>query len=234
MNIFSKVTNHYSEKKQNEEKESTPPKPSITEKDMEKMSMVEFKSQSYASYYNTAMEKDKSILTLSVAGIGFLVTLLKLEDSIAVYQLFLFAIAAISFLVSIYSVITLFGENGDFIIDLINDRDVTLKQHKLRILDRNAIYAFYLAIVMSLALGISTSSSLVNIGDKEVTKENDELVDKIQKGELEPALDSFQGAVDFKKSFASADGLKPNTNQQPSNQSNQGAADLKPKLSKDE
>jgi hypothetical protein len=148
----------------------------------------------------------------------------------------LFAIAAISFLVSIYSVITLFGKNGDFIIDLINDRDITLKQHKLRILDRNAIYAFYLAIVMSLALGISTSSSLVKIGDKEMTKENDKIVKKIQKGELEPAFESFQGAVDFKKSFASADGLKPNanTNQQPSNQNNQGAADLKPKLSKDE
>ena len=31
---------------------------------------VEYNSQSYASFYNTKLEKDKSILTLSVAGLG--------------------------------------------------------------------------------------------------------------------------------------------------------------------
>lgn len=240
MNIFSKVTNNYNTEKESENKESIAPKNSITERDAEKMSMVEFKSQSYASYYNTSMEKDKSILTLSVAGIGFLVTLLKLEDTIETYQFVLFSIAAISFLVSIYSVVTLFGKNGDFIIDLVNDRDITLKQHKLKTLDRNAIYSFYLAIVMSLALGISTSISLVKTGDKEVTKENDtrieKLIEKIKNGDGEPSFESFQGAADLKKSFASAEGLKPSptTSQQPSNQNEQGAADLKPKLSKDE
>ncbi|EJL6332770.1 hypothetical protein NMR63_003370 [Vibrio cholerae] len=46
----------------------------LSEKEVEQLSGIEFQSQSYASFYNTTLEKDKSILTLSVAGIGFLLT----------------------------------------------------------------------------------------------------------------------------------------------------------------
>ncbi|TOF73932.1 hypothetical protein, partial [Vibrio parahaemolyticus] len=54
----------------------------LPEKQVQQLENIEFKSQSYASFYNTTLEKDKSILTLSVAGIGFLLTLLQLVKNI--------------------------------------------------------------------------------------------------------------------------------------------------------
>ena len=79
MNIFCKVINPGAENSESIKSNETPN--SISKSDLNKLYAVEFQSQSYASFYNTTMEKDKSILTLSVAGIGFLVTLLQLVES---------------------------------------------------------------------------------------------------------------------------------------------------------
>lgn len=86
--------------------------------ELERLYAVEFRSQSYASYYNTIMEKDKSILTLSVAGIGFLITILQITESISRYQFAFFAIAAFFYLISIFCMITIFSKNGDLIINM--------------------------------------------------------------------------------------------------------------------
>ncbi len=190
------------------EKEATT---GLSKKEENQLTRIEFKSQSYASFYNTTMEKDKSILTLSVAGIGFLITLLKLTETIQFYDMAFFSVAALAFLVAIYCVITIFGKNASFIIDLTNNVDVQIKQYQLDLLDKWLIRSFYLGIVMSLMLGISTSTSLFLSKDTEMTKEQS----KPQTQELQPMLESCSQAVDLIKSFSGAAALQAQAEQQP-------------------
>lgn len=65
-------------------------KKGLSDKEVEQLSAIEFQSQSYSSFYNTTMEKDKSILTLSVAGMGFLLTLLQLAKNISYFEFIFF------------------------------------------------------------------------------------------------------------------------------------------------
>ncbi|MCG9540851.1 hypothetical protein L1D25_16785 [Vibrio parahaemolyticus] len=141
----------------------------LPEKQVQQLENIEFKSQSYASFYNTTLEKDKSILTLSVAGIGFLLTLLQLVKNINYFEFACFFVAVVSYLVAIYCVITIFERNSTFIIDLVNGRDVSIKQYQLGILDKVAIRSFFLAIVMTVLLGALTSQSIFTIGENAVS-----------------------------------------------------------------
>lgn len=164
MNIFCKITNtSLSESGLTEPPKNNDTKPNISDEDIKRLSYIEFQSQSYASFYSTTMEKDKSILTLSVAGIGFLVTVLNISKAINYIHYTLFVVAAALFLVSIYCVLTIFEKNADFIIDLTQKRDVTLKEYKLKRLDLWAIRSFYLAILLSTLLGISTTIALIKL-----------------------------------------------------------------------
>ncbi|HAS6102441.1 TPA: hypothetical protein I7117_23685 [Vibrio vulnificus] len=193
----------------------------LSNKEVEQLSGIEFQSQSYASFYNTTLEKDKSILTLSVAGIGFLLTLLQFTKSISYYELCFFLIAAVSYLVAIYCVISIFGKNSTFIIELVNKRDVSVKQYQLDILDKTAIRSFYLAIVMTVLLGASTSQSMFIIGETNVSD------NKPQTQEL--ATNSCSQASDLHKSFQGAGALQGSTQQQTSAQSQgTGAAAMMP------
>ncbi|MUK39796.1 hypothetical protein GNP82_19885 [Aliivibrio fischeri] len=203
----------------------TEQKEGLSSKEVEQLSGIEFQSQSYASFYNTTMEKDKSILTLSVAGIGFLVTLLKLTDKISYYELMFFILASLSFLISIYCIITIFGNNSDFIIDLVHKRDVTLKQYKLDTLDKMAIRSFYLGIIMSLLLGASTSITLVSKGDNTMTNNKQTEIKR------DLAINSCNRATDLHESFQGAASLQGTSSNQTQTQSQSqvtGAAAMMP------
>ena len=211
-------------------------KDSISDQDLQRLYAVEFKSQSYSSFYTTTMEKDKSILALSVAGTGFLVTLLKLTDKLAIYDMVFFTLAALGFLLAIYFIVSLFGKNADFIVDLVQEKDVTLKQHQLKQLDSWAIRAFYLGIVMSLLLGISTSSTLFIKEDSNMSKEP--TIEELINSGAKPANESYQQATDLTKSFQGAAGMQPqaNSTQQvtPASSGSSGASAMMPKTSSDE
>ncbi len=193
----------------------------LSKKEVNQLSRIEFNSQSYASFYNTTMEKDKSILTLSVAGIGFLITLLKLTSVIQVYDMAFFSVATLSFLVAIYCVITIFGKNASFIIELTNGKDVQVKQYQLDQLDKWLIRSFYLGILMSLALGISTSSSLFLSKEHQMTKENSK--PEVILTEQQVALDSYCEAVDIIKSFSGAAAIQAGSSSAQQSNSSSGS-----------
>lgn len=196
----------------------------LSDKEVEQLSSVEFQSQSYASFYNTTLEKDKSILTLSVAGTGFLLTLLQLTKSISYYELSFFLVAATSYLIAIYCVLSIFGKNSTFIIELVNKRDVSVKQYQLDILDKTAIRSFYLAILMTILLGASTSQGMFTIGETSMS-DNKQLNQEL-------ATNSCSRASDLHKSFQGASGLQGTTSQQSSAQSQTtGAAAMMPSSS---
>ncbi|MGE6454364.1 hypothetical protein ACQKC5_18460 [Shewanella baltica] len=196
----------------------------LSDKEEEQLSGIEFKSQCYASFYNTTLEKDKSILTLSVAGIGFLLTLLQFTKSISYYGLGFFLIAAGSYLVVIYCVISIFGRNSTFIIELVNKRDTSIKQYQLNILDKIAIRSFYLAIVMTVLLGASTSQSMFTIGEATMSDNKQQT--------LKLATNSCLQATELHKSFQGASALQGTTQQQTSAPSQvTGAAAMMPSSS---
>lgn len=135
------------------------------QRELQRLCLVEYKSQSYASFYNTTMEKDKSILTLSVAGIGFLITVIQLFKTINYLQLTLVAISAFFYLVSIICIIRIFSKNAPYIVGIVNDDDVSSLGHKLKTLDSTAIKSFFIGIILSIILGGTTITSKLEARD---------------------------------------------------------------------
>ena len=142
-----------------------------------------------------------------------------------------FFVAAASYLCAIFFIITLFSKNGSYIIDLVNDRDTTLKNHKLMQLDKLAICFFYLAIVMSLLMAISTSSALFLERNKEMTSENKKTTQELVLGG-----NSYAQASELRKSYQGATAMQPDlgastqTESQAAQAQQTGAAAMKPDI----
>lgn len=125
---------------------------------------VEYHSQGYAAFFGTRMEKDKSILTLSVVGIGYLATFSKIGDEpLSGVELYLFFLAAASFLTAIIVVIQVFQTNGDFIKSLLSPRPEIQQlaeplNKKLKRSDKIVVFSFILGIITTILMGYIASN----------------------------------------------------------------------------
>lgn len=209
--------------------------------ELERLYAVEFRSQSYASYFNTIMEKDKSILTLSVAGIGFLITILQITESISRYQFAFFVIAAFFYLISIFCMITIFSKNGDFIINMTTDKSTEVIQYKLKILDKIAIISFGIAIILSIIFGASSSFNKMEIENMSEDKSNKQVSGQKFSATAHDSFErvgklneSFQAAAELGKSLAGAATMSPSssttTTAQAGSSTPTGAQAMKPKV----
>jgi len=183
--------------------------------ELEKSKYVEFYSQSYASFYNTTMEKDKSILAVSAGGIGFLITLINFSQEIRIFEYILFLFASILFIIAIFIIIQKKKKNADYIIALTTEsEDCDKKDCKLKILDKIATCAFVLGIVFSLVLGITLSYQNIK----------KEVITVSEKKDTSPAMErldeSAAGASIIKKSFNKAAQMKPKIDTQSSGDAN--------------
>ncbi|HDT5889082.1 hypothetical protein [Aeromonas dhakensis] len=139
---------------------------------------IEYYSQAYASFYNTTLEKDKSILTLSVAGLGFLITFANLNVKLGCVTYAAFILAALAYLYSIYNIITILGENAKYIIEITTDSGKEVEvETQLKKYDKRAINSFYIGIILSLVLGIVTSFQSQLKKENVVAEEKKENVD---------------------------------------------------------
>lgn len=165
---------------------------------------IEFNSQSYASFYNTKLEKDKSILTLSVAGLGFLVTFTNFAEKLSVFSYVAFVAAAIAYLLCIYHVVTIFEMNASYIIEITTDSgkddeiEVQLKKY-----DKIVNYTFYIGIVLSFVLGMSTSVQSQLKGQEMPDNNKDNEKAEVHIG------DSFSGLSQINESFSGLSAMKP-------------------------
>ncbi|ATC97552.1 hypothetical protein [Pseudoalteromonas spongiae] len=126
-------------------------------------------------------------------------------------------------------------------MDLAQEKDVAVKQHVLTQLDTWAIRTFYLAIIMSVCLGVSTSSTLFLKGGKKMTKEANR--SKTIEKQATRANESFNQAVDltrsyqqatsFQDSFQGAVSLQAKTSAQTTQNNNSGAAAMMPNTNSD-
>lgn len=120
---------------------------------------IEFKSQAYAAFYASAMERDKSLLTISVAGIGFIAAIL--AKDVPVWGFFVAAISAICFLTCIALLLAVFKLNGSYLLSITKDQ-YSLTEHlsnNLTTIDKSATVIFYIGILLATFLGLSQAAT---------------------------------------------------------------------------
>jgi hypothetical protein len=129
---------------------------------------VEFYSQGVAAWFGTALEHDKSLLTLSVAGIGVLISMMQTAAN-SVLALLLYAGAIFAFMICLVSILMIFKMNKKHIIDVFNRQ--TSYDPFLDMWDSAASCSFFIAMLLSAALGIS--SAIITFNDKGNRMPND-------------------------------------------------------------
>ncbi len=129
---------------------------------------VEFHSQNLAAWFNTALERDKSLLTLSVAGIGVLVSMTQIAvDSVG--SLLLYAGALLAFMVCLFSVLIIFQQNKTHIQAVLNGQNAD--DPLLGFLDSIAIFSFLMAMLLCVMLGICLAVTAYSDKESKMTKE---------------------------------------------------------------
>lgn len=104
---------------------------------------IEYFSQSYAAFVNTRLEKDKSLLTLSVAGLGFIVSKLPSAQSSTPLQYILFTFCAFSFLTCILYILKIFDQNAEYLQSIISKKPPWHNESLKTQLDKSDKYSTY-------------------------------------------------------------------------------------------
>lgn len=161
---------------------------------------VEFYSAGLTAWYNTRLEHDKSLLTLSAGGIGLLVTLMTTVVVSSAESLVLYSCALLAFLICLASILVIFKKNADHLEEVIcgtgSQNDLVLSR-----LDSVGMWAFASGVGFSVVIGIS--AAIHSYGKEEMKMSN---ADRQQKS-VEIAQESFNGVArlqpqtDLSKSF---------------------------------
>lgn len=136
--------------------------PESTE-DAEKRALRELEGKNIAFYsvllsawIETRMERDKTLVTLSAAAIGLLVTILTTAGAKHFCEILLFAVAVVSFLVTIRSSLVIYQLNCQHLEDAI--RGSSERDPKLEKYDKRSLRAFIIGAIAALSIGISSAS----------------------------------------------------------------------------
>jgi len=167
------------------------------------------------AWINTKMEHDKTIITLSAAAIGLLITILTAIGIGKYWHIIIFCVAFTGYSVAIFASLIIFQKNSVYIESELRREDETDSQkegheHKLERLDKLALWSFIIGTIAFVSIGICTAYS-------KLKKEEKQMADDKDKGQVKP-----QGSLeDMKKSFQGLSNLRPCQTQNSSN-SNQG------------
>jgi hypothetical protein len=122
------------------------------------------------------MERDKTLVTLSAAAIGLLVTILTTVGVKSFWEVPFFAVAVVSFLLTIWSSLAIYQLNSKHLEDAI--RGSSEKDPRLEKYDKRSIRAFIVGSVAALIIGLLSASFQVHkpkdnaMADKENTSQN--------------------------------------------------------------
>lgn len=134
-------------------------------------------------FCTTKLEADKSLLTLSTAGLGLIITLLTGDKVASIFELVLFILGSVLFVVCIFAILSIFNRNADYIAKKDSD-----DKHLVH-LDSIAKYAFRLGIAIT-ALGaivVSINNLTNNIKGKAIDeyKRNETQTEPLQHNKLD-------------------------------------------------
>ena len=127
---------------------------------------VAYYSAIVQGWINTRMERDKSLLTLSAAALGLLVTLLTSVGVKSILLAAFYALAIICFTCALITAIKIFRRNADYLEKIAQEKDKeNLKTEEvcLRKLDKLLYLSFIIGVVFALVIGvISAINNFIN------------------------------------------------------------------------
>ena len=154
-----------------------------SKEEAEKRALRELEGKNIAHYsvllgawIQTKMERDKTLVTLSAAAIGLLVTILTTVGVKSFWEVPFFAVAVVSFLVTIWSSLAIYQLNSKHLEDAI--RGSSEKDPRLEKYDKRSIRAFIVGSLAALIIGLLSASFQVHkpkdnaMADKENTSQN--------------------------------------------------------------
>lgn len=186
----------------------------MTDSDLIKQKEIEFYAGGVTAWYNTRIEHDKSLLTLSAGGVGLLITLITTIGVSSAEGLVLYILAIFSFIVCLGAILIIFKKNSVHIEDALKS-EMPLSDPLLAKLDNIAIMAFAAGIIFSSVIGVSAAINSYSNKVNAMTNEN--------KQKAGFANDSVNGVSNLKsaeilnKSFNGVNNLKPSAPQDSSN-----------------
>lgn len=189
------------------------------EEEKNKLKEIEYASAGYNAWFNSALEHDKSLLTLSAGGIGVLASLMASVGIKSAESLVLYIAAILFFFISLVVVLFIFARNKKHIENVLRGNDNS--DIWLIFADRIALFSFGIGALLTVIIGISSAISSYSIKDQKMAKENQ----KQQTTQTTFVIDSANGMASLKESFSGAAQLKPQqpaastqTTQQPDTQ----------------
>ena len=180
----------------------------MTQDEIDDQKKIEFYAASVAAWYESSLEHDKSLLTLSAGGIGLLITLLTTVGLGTSEALVLYVGAIISFVVSLVSVLFVFRRNQNHIEDVLSGKNQGTDPVLSR-LDRIAIYSFGLGVVFTAVIGISAAIHSFSSKERIMANETTKTTETVPLRESFNGASNLQSGTDFGKSFSGAGNLQP-------------------------
>lgn len=181
---------------------------------------VEFFSASVHAWYNSSLERDKSLLTLSAGGIGLLITLLTTIGVSSAESLILYLLSIICFIICLFSILFIFNRNRAYIEKILKSKETKSSVDPLLpILDKIALGSFGLGIMLAAILGMGVAFHSFIVSEGKMSKDQD--------GNHGPIIKSFNGAENLKPTQESTPSVNGNTSQ--NNQSQNESSSQKKK-----
>jgi len=177
-----------------------------TDDTIEKKS-VAFYQASVTAWYNTSLEHDKSLFTLSAGGIGLLITLIRTVGIQSAETLILYIAAMVSFLICLLSVLVIFKKNRTHIEQVFQGQ--TAPDQNLEMLDNVAIMSFGIAVLFSAVIGISSAINSYTIKAKHMANDVSKTDQSVPLRESFNGVSNLQQSPDCTKSFNGIVALKP-------------------------
>ena len=180
----------------------------MTQDEIDDQKKIEFYAASVAAWYESSLEHDKSLLTLSAGGIGLLITLLTTVGLGTSEALVLYIGAICSFVVSLVSILFVFRGNQRHIEDILSSKnqgaDLMLSK-----LDGTAIWSFGIGVVFTAVIGISAAIHSFTTKEKIMTNETTKTTETVPLRESFNGAANLQSGTDLGKSFNGAGNLQP-------------------------
>ena len=170
------------------------------EKDARELRELEGKNIQYytvlvTTWTTTKMEHDKTLITISAAAIGLLITILTTKSIVELWLIFVYGLAFICYCVTIVSALIIFQKNSLYIENELRGQGGN-DPHLAR-LDKISLWSFMIATIAFISIGVISAIHKF----QEVEKVPDQII-KVQ------VVDS-----DLGKSLQGLSDLKPATNQ---------------------
>ena len=131
---------------------------------------IEFYSNSVNAWFNTKLERDKSILVISAGALGLLITLLTAFGVNNKMELLIFFAAIFCFMIAIIIMIVVFNRNASYLEKLNQGNDSN--DSLLFLLDKIGFLSFIFGIIFTFLIGcyLLVSSLNKNMEEKEILK----------------------------------------------------------------